>query len=112
MPDQNLIDHLIEAVAIYFNRDDPSARQRVARQPDSHLSSHDHHVAQTLSGRKMSELDRVIYRQDLYKEMQISSETVRRWMKSGKLPAPDVAISQKTTGWRLSTLNAAGIGIV
>ncbi|HEY3341945.1 MAG TPA: AlpA family phage regulatory protein [Anaerolineae bacterium] len=41
--------------------------------------------------------------------LKCSSETVRRWIKAGRLPPPDVALSQKTTGWKQSTLDAAGI---
>jgi Prophage CP4-57 regulatory protein (AlpA). len=59
----------------------------------------------------MSE-DRVIYRSELCKALGVGSEAVRRWMKAGKLPKPDVAISQKTLGWKLSTLRNAGIGLV
>lgn len=59
----------------------------------------------------MSE-DRVIYRTDLCKMLGVGSEALRRWLKAGKLPPPDVAISRKTMGWRLSTLHAAGIGLV
>lgn len=59
----------------------------------------------------MSE-DRVIYRTDLCKMLGVGSEALRRWLKAGKLPPPDVAISRKTMGWKLSTLNAAGIGLV
>ena len=57
-------------------------------------------------------LDRVIYRADLQKMMSVSSETVRNWMKAGKLPKPDVTITARTLGWRLSTLQAAGIWVV
>lgn len=57
----------------------------------------------------MTEQDRVIYRQDLYKMMGKTSETLRKWIKEGKLPPPDIALSQRTIGWRLSTLHAAGI---
>ena len=32
-------------------------------------------------------------------------------MKANKLPPPDVDLSQRTRGWRLSTLRAAGIGL-
>lgn len=60
----------------------------------------------------MNEQDRVIYRADLMAELKVGTEAIRRWMKSGKLPKPDVAISQKTLGWRLSTLRAAGIGLI
>lgn len=58
------------------------------------------------------ETDRVIYRRDLCNELGIGSEALRRWMKAGKLPKPDVAISQKTLGWRLSTLRGAGLNLV
>lgn len=55
--------------------------------------------------------DRVIWRPDLQEEMHVSSETIRRWMKDGKLPAPDVFMSRKTMGWRVSTLRHAGINL-
>lgn len=55
--------------------------------------------------------DPVIWRQDLQERMNKSSETVRRWIKEERLPKPDVAMSLKTVGWRLSTLRAAGINI-
>ncbi len=55
--------------------------------------------------------DPVIWRADLAKRMHRSSETVRQWIKSGKLPKPDVDLSQKTRGWKLSTLRAAGIDL-
>lgn len=57
-------------------------------------------------------LDRVIWRADLQTKLNVTSNTVLRWMKAGKLPPPDVAISRKTKGWKLSTLHGAGIGIV
>jgi hypothetical protein len=55
--------------------------------------------------------DRVILRPELQEMMHVTSESVRRWMRAGRLPAPDVAISRKTLGWRISTLRAAGINI-
>ena len=58
------------------------------------------------------DMDRVIYRQDLYKTLGVTSETLRRWMKNGKMPVPDVQLSRRTVGWRLSTLHEAGIGII
>lgn len=57
-------------------------------------------------------IDRVIYRSDLCKMLGVGSEAMRRWLKAGKVPPPDVAISRKTMGWRLSTLQAAGIRLV
>lgn len=55
--------------------------------------------------------DRVIWRPDLATELHVCSETLRRWMRAGKLPPPDVAITRKTLGWRVSTLRAAGINL-
>lgn len=55
--------------------------------------------------------DPVIWRADLARRMQRSSETLRQWIKAGKLPKPDVDLSQKTRGWKLSTLRAAGIDL-
>lgn len=55
--------------------------------------------------------DRLILRGDLPEELGVCSETVRRWMKAKKLPPPDVDLSQRTRGWRLSTLRAAGINL-
>lgn len=57
-------------------------------------------------------VDRVVYRQELQRELGVVSETMRRWIRDGKLPKPDVALSRRTMGWRLSTLHAAGVGIV
>lgn len=55
--------------------------------------------------------DRVIFRKDLQTLLNVSREAMRQWMKSGKLPPPDVNISRKTTGWKRSTLAAAGINL-
>lgn len=55
--------------------------------------------------------DPIIWRCELHERMQVTSETVRRWIKAKKLPAPDVDLSLRTRGWRLSTLRAAGINL-
>jgi len=55
--------------------------------------------------------DRIIYRQDLREILQVTSETLRRWMQTGKLPPPDVDFSLKKKGWKLSTLRKAGVNI-
>lgn len=55
--------------------------------------------------------DPIIWRSELHTRLQRSSETVRRWIKANKLPAPDVSLSLRTRGWRLSTLRAAGINL-
>lgn len=53
----------------------------------------------------------LIFRPDLQVKLGVCSETMRRWMKAGTLPPPDVAMSRKKQGWKLSTLAAAGIRI-
>jgi hypothetical protein len=55
--------------------------------------------------------DRVIWRPDLQAQLDVHSETLRRWLRDGKLPPPDVDLSQRTKGWKVSTLRAAGINI-
>ena len=55
--------------------------------------------------------DRVLWPADLRAMLRVSQDTLSRWRKSGKLPAPDVALSRQTTGWRISTLRAAGINL-
>ena len=56
--------------------------------------------------------DRLVSRADLCQTLSVGQEAIRRWIKSGKLPKPDVALSRKTLMWKLSTLHAAGIGII
>ena len=55
------------------------------------------------------EKDRFINRHALQNDMGVSGETMRRWIKSGKLPPPDVAITERSNGWRASTLRKFGI---
>lgn len=55
--------------------------------------------------------DRVIWRHELQSIFDVTGETIRRWLKAGKLPAPDVSMSRKTHGWRLSTLRDHGINL-
>lgn len=55
--------------------------------------------------------ERVISRRELQHRLQRSSETMRRWLRSGTLPTPDVQITHRTVGWRVSTLRAAGIHV-
>lgn len=40
-----------------------------------------------------------------------STETVRRALKEGRLPKPDIRLSKRTVGWKASTLRAAGINV-
>ena len=57
------------------------------------------------------EQDRVLWRRDLPARFNVDTETVRRWIKAGKLPPPDVDLSRRSRGWRVSTLRAAGLNI-
>lgn len=56
--------------------------------------------------------DRVIFRAELCTMLNVGSECVRRWLLAGRIPKPDVAITNRTVGWRLSTLRNAGIGLL
>lgn len=56
-------------------------------------------------------VDPMVWRKDLPKRLDCNTETIRRWMHSGKLPKPDVEITLRKRGWKLSTLRAAGINL-
>lgn len=56
--------------------------------------------------------DKIIFRAELCEKLRVGSECIRRWIKSGKLPEPDIAITQRTKAWKLSTLEQAGIRLV
>jgi hypothetical protein len=56
--------------------------------------------------------DKIIWRSDLRANTKVCSDTIRRWLKSGRLPKPDVELSRRTLGWKVSTLRAAGIDLV
>ncbi len=55
--------------------------------------------------------DRVLWRSELENTLNVSSETIRRWLRNGNLPAPDVDMTRRSRGWKLSTLRAAGINL-
>lgn len=55
--------------------------------------------------------DRLLLRDELAGVCHVSSATLSRWMREGKLPPPDVAITRKAQQWRLSSLHRAGIMI-
>ncbi len=55
--------------------------------------------------------DTVIWRPQLQGALGVTSETMRRWIKDGKLPRPDVDLSRRTRGWKASTLRAAGLAL-
>lgn len=57
-------------------------------------------------------LDPIIWRTDLRKACgNVCGETIRVWIKSGKLPPPEVKLSLRTMGWKRSTLVAAGFPV-
>jgi len=51
----------------------------------------------------------LVWRRDLQALMKVSSETMRRWLRAGKLPEPDLNLSSHTVAWKRSTLEQAGI---
>ncbi len=55
--------------------------------------------------------DTVIWRRDLQDMLRVSTETMRRYIKEQKLPKPDVDLSNRTKGWKASTLRQAGVNI-
>jgi len=55
--------------------------------------------------------DPVIFRADLMARLGIAGETLRRYMRDKKLPPPDVDMSQRKRGWRLSTLRKHGLNL-
>lgn len=55
--------------------------------------------------------DPIYTRSSIMERLGVSRETIRQWIKAKKLPPPDVAISRKTTGWKRSTLAAAGVNL-
>lgn len=60
----------------------------------------------------MEQQDKIIWRPDLQKALgNVSGETMRRWLRAGKIPKPDVQLSLRSQGWKLSTLCAAGINL-
>ena len=62
---------------------------------------------------KVPKADRMVTRAELAQLLGgVSSETIRRHLKAKKLPPPDVQLSRQTAAWRLSTLQAAGVGVL
>lgn len=55
--------------------------------------------------------DPIIKRGELQKILDVCSDTLTRYIKTGKLPPYNVNFSQKTCGWRRSTLRAAGVNV-
>lgn len=65
----------------------------------------------TIERPSVTDPETIIWRCDLPKLLNKSTETIRRWLAEGKLPEPDVNLSLQSRGWKLRTLHAAGIKI-
>jgi predicted GIY-YIG superfamily endonuclease/predicted DNA-binding transcriptional regulator AlpA len=50
----------------------------------------------------------IIRRRELQAHLGVSSDTMRRYLKDGKLPPPDYAPTSRFQAWRLDSLAAAG----
>ena len=55
--------------------------------------------------------DALIFRRQLQAKLGVCSETMRRYIRDGRLPPPDVRMSAKTAGWKTATLRAKGINL-
>lgn len=57
--------------------------------------------------------DKLYYCEDLKEKLRVkTTDTIRKMIKQGKLPPPDVKISQRTRVWKASTLRAWGINFI
>lgn len=55
-------------------------------------------------------IDRIVWRQELQQVLGVSLESISRYLRTpGKLPPPDLNLSAKKVGWKVSTLHAAGL---
>lgn len=55
--------------------------------------------------------DKIVWRADLQSTCDVKSNTVRVWIKEGRLPPFDIILTTHKTGWKLSTLKAAKIDL-
>lgn len=55
--------------------------------------------------------DPIVWRRDLQNVLNVSTETVRRWLNESKLPKPDINPTRQCMGWRRSTLRASGFDL-
>ncbi|MCL2076395.1 MAG: hypothetical protein FWH15_08195 [Betaproteobacteria bacterium] len=62
--------------------------------------------------KQLEQPDRVVWRPEVCSNAGVVSTTLSRWMLEGKLPKPDVYMTRKRYGWRLSTLRKHGVNWV
>jgi hypothetical protein len=53
--------------------------------------------------------DTMIDRPKVVAAINRTSATLRRWIKAGKFPPPDLETTRESQYWRRSTLEAAGV---
>lgn len=56
--------------------------------------------------------DPIINRGELQRLLGKHSDTIRRWLKDGVLPKPDIAPTRQGIAWRASTLRRAGFDLL
>ena len=62
-----------------------------------------HDVGALYAMRPAAETDDLFSRSDLARVFKVSAETVRRWLRTGSLPGPSLAVGKKPY-WRRSQL--------
>lgn len=53
----------------------------------------------------------LVFPADICAALKVGPEALSRWLKQGKVPKPDVDISQRVRAWKPSTLRAAGFNL-
>ena len=56
--------------------------------------------------------DRMVYRPELQALLDVSSETMRRYIRAEKFGRPDINLSAKKMGGKASTLHQRGVMVV
>ncbi len=59
----------------------------------------------------MKAIEPIIWRREVQQALGVTGETMRTYLRNGKLPALDVNLSTHKQGWYAATLAEAGIKI-
>lgn len=51
----------------------------------------------------------IVFAADIKRTLNISAATLNMWLRQGRIPQPDVKITQRTRYWLRSTLVTAGV---